>query len=67
MKTGDIVKNRALMDALREVREKIYLDLSVETREELRKKNYHLSDEEKEVLEYFLEPATKFNFYLKIS
>ena len=38
MRTGDIIKNKELMAALREIREKVYNDISWETRKEITKK-----------------------------
>ncbi len=66
MRTGDIVKNKELMAALREIREKVYNDISWETRKEITKKYEHMTKEEKEVINYFLEPGLNFNFFLSM-
>lgn len=66
MRTGDIVKNKELMAALREIREKVYNDISWETRKEITKKYENMTKEEKEVINYFLEPGLNFNFFLNI-
>ena len=66
MRTGDIVKNKALMGALREIREKMYKDISVETRQKITKKYENMTKEEKEVINYFLEPGLNFNFFLSM-
>jgi len=66
MRTGDIIKNKALMGALREIREKMYKDISVETRQKITKKYENMTKEEKEVINYFLEPGLNFNFFLSM-
>ena len=66
MRTGDIVKNKPLMDALKEIRKKMYKDISADTRKEIKEKYDHMTEEEKEVIEYFLEPGLNFNFFLRI-
>lgn len=66
MRTGEIKENKELMAALREIREKVYNDISGETRKMLKEKYSHLGPEEMEVIEHFLGPGLEFNFYLGI-